>query len=126
MNNLEEKEYNNTYAIPANYTDSGKLLGGMLETRNTIEAVLLVGALGYAEIAWLPGDTIIKVVIITMTIIPLAVVALMGVGGNSLLQYVNHIVRFTLNRRKLHFRRIGHQYGQASKEKKKKKAKQDQ
>ncbi len=85
MNNLEEKEYNNTYAIPANYTDSGKLLGGMLETRNTIEAVLLVGALGYAEIAWLPGDTIIKVVIITMTIIPLAVVALMGVGGNSLL-----------------------------------------
>ena len=26
---MEEKEYSNIYAIPANYTDSGKLLGGM-------------------------------------------------------------------------------------------------
>ena len=29
---MDEKEFNNTYAIPANYTDSGQLLGGMLET----------------------------------------------------------------------------------------------
>lgn len=41
----EEKEYSNVYTIPPSYTDSGKLLGGMLETRNTIEAgaLLLVG-----------------------------------------------------------------------------------
>ena len=40
---MDEKEFNNTYAIPANYTDSGKLLGGMLETRNTIEAIIMLG-----------------------------------------------------------------------------------
>ena len=39
---MEEKEYSNVYAIPANYTDSGKLLGGMIDTRNAIEALLLV------------------------------------------------------------------------------------
>ena len=39
---MEEKEYSNVYAIPANYTDSGKLLGGMVETRNAVEAVALV------------------------------------------------------------------------------------
>jgi len=39
---MEEREYSNVYAIPTNYTDSGKLLGGMLEVRNTIEAGLLV------------------------------------------------------------------------------------
>lgn len=39
---MDEKEFNNTYAIPANYTDSGKLLGGMLETRNTIEAIVML------------------------------------------------------------------------------------
>ena len=27
---MEEKEYSNVYAIPANYTDSGKLLAGMM------------------------------------------------------------------------------------------------
>ena len=41
---MEEKEYSNVYAIPANYTDSGKLLGGMVETRNAIEAVFLTHA----------------------------------------------------------------------------------
>ena len=49
MKNLDEKEYNNVYAIPANYTDSGKLLGGMIDTRNAIETVILVLALGYPE-----------------------------------------------------------------------------
>lgn len=49
MNDIlnEEKEYNNIYAIPANYTDSGKILGGMLELRNAVETVLIVGAVGY-------------------------------------------------------------------------------
>ena len=46
---MDEKEFNNTYAIPANYTDSGKLLGGMLETRNTIEAIIMLGLVGYPE-----------------------------------------------------------------------------
>lgn len=46
MNNLDEKEYNNIYAIPANYTDSGKILGGMLEPRNAVEAVILLVAVG--------------------------------------------------------------------------------
>ena len=37
---MEDKEYSNVYAIPANYTDSGKLFGGMVDTRNAFEAVL--------------------------------------------------------------------------------------
>ena len=45
----EEKEFNNVYTIPPNYTDSGKLLGGMLETRNTIEAAALLLLVGYPE-----------------------------------------------------------------------------
>ncbi len=126
---MEEKEYNNIYAIPANYTDSGKLFGGMLETRNTVETVILIGTLGYAEIAWVPLETTMKVVVMTVTLIPLAVFSLMGVGGDSLLQYCSHIVRFGLNRRKLHYRRIGYKYGKNIKDRKKKKpqkAKQDQ
>lgn len=33
-------EEGNIYAIPANYTDSGKILGGMLSLRNIIEALI--------------------------------------------------------------------------------------
>lgn len=55
MNDIlnEEKEYNNIYAIPANYTDSGKILGGMLELRNAVETVLIVGAVGYPELTYI-------------------------------------------------------------------------
>lgn len=120
---MDEKEFNNTYAIPANYTDSGKLLGGMLETRNTIEAIIMLGLVGYPEIAWLHVDTTAKVVIMTVTLIPLGVVSLMGIGGDSLMQYLSHIVRFGLNRRKLHYRRIGYKYGSAKETHKKQKKK---
>ena len=124
---MEEKEFNNIYAIPANYTDSGKLLGGMLETRNTIEAIIMLGLVGYPEIAWLHTGATAKVVIMTVTLIPLGVISLMGIGGDSLMQYLSHIVWFGLNRRKLHYRRIGYKYGSMKEiRKKQKKKKQNQ
>ena len=107
---MEEKEYSNVYVIPANYTDSGKLLGGMVETRNAIEAVALVILVGYPELMWIPMPTTIRIVVMTVTLIPLAVVAVMGIDGDSLIQYTGHIFSFWFNRRKLHFRRVGYQY----------------
>ena len=103
---MDEKEYSNVYAIPANYTDSGKLLGGMLETRNAIETVLLVVLLGYPELILIPMPGTIRIVVMTVTLLPLAVVSMMGIDGDSLFQYVGHMIRFWINRRKLHFRRV--------------------
>ena len=77
MKNLEEKEYNNIYAIPANYTDSGKIFGGMLELRNTIEAALIVIIIGYPELMLIPMATTLRIVVMTVTLIPVAVIALM-------------------------------------------------
>ena len=63
---MEEKEYNNIYAIPANYTDSGKILGGMLEPRNAVETVVIVLLVGYPELMLIPmPSTIWETVIIT-------------------------------------------------------------
>jgi hypothetical protein len=103
---VDEKEFNNVYTIPANYTDSGKLLGGMLETRNTIEAGLLLALIGYPEFAWLPVAALPKIVVMTVTLLPTVILALMGVGGDSLGEYLHHMVKFRLNKRKLHMRRI--------------------
>lgn len=107
---MEEKETANLYVIPANYTDSGKLLGGMIDTRNAVETVLLVGAAGYPELFLIPMPGPARVVVMAVTLLPLAVVAAMGVDGGSLLQYLGSIARFWARRRKLHFRRVGMEY----------------
>ena len=116
---MEEKDYNNIFAIPANYTDSGKLLGGMVETRCAIEAILLVGLVGYPELFLIPMPTTIRIVVMTVTLLPLGVVALMGADGGSLLQYLWNIICFFIHRRKLHCRRVGYQYAQQAKKKRK-------
>ena len=110
---MESAEFNNVYAIPANYTDSGKLLGGMLETRNAVETVALVILVGYPELFLFSMPAMMRIVLMVLTLIPLAVVSMMGIDGDSLCQYLGHIIRFFINRRRLHFRRIGYHYDPA-------------
>ena len=117
---MEEKEYNNIYAIPANYTDSGKILGGMLEPRNAIETIAVVLIVGYPELMLIPMPGTIRIVVMTITLIPLSVISMMGIDGDSLFQYVGHIFRYFLNRRALHFRRVGYKYDQSQLKKRKK------
>ena len=107
---MDDKEFSNVFSIPANYTDSGKILGGMLEPRNAVEALVLIVLVGYPELMLIPMPSTIRIVVMTVTLIPLAVVAVMGIDGDSLLQYLGHIVSFWFSRRKLHFRRIGYKY----------------
>ena len=107
---MEEKEFNNTYAIPANYTDSGKIFGGMLEIRNTVETGILLMLLGYPELMLIPMSGTIRIVVMTVTLLPLSVLSLMGLDGDSLFQYLGHMVLYFARRRKLHFRRLGFPY----------------
>ena len=107
---MEEKEIKNVYAIPANYPDSGKLFGGMVETRNAVEAGILLLMVGYPEFAWIPMPGMIRIVVMVVTLIPLAVLAVMGIDGDSLFQYMGHICKFWIHRRKLHMRRVGYHY----------------
>ena len=123
MIHLDEKEYSNIYAIPANYTDSGKILGGMLEPRNAVEAVILVILLGYPELMLIPMPGTICIVVMTVTLLPTAIVAMMGIDGYSLFQYLSHIVRYMITKRKLHFRRVGYHYDPKQLRKKKKSGK---
>lgn len=117
---MDDREYSNVYAIPANYTDSGKILGGMLEPRNAIETVILLILVGYPELMLIPMPGTIRIVVMTVTLLPLAVVSMMGIDGDSLFQYAGHIVYYMMSRRKLHFRRVGYKYDPSQIRKKKK------
>lgn len=123
MSRLDEKEYNNVYAIPANYTDSGKIFGGMLELRNAVETAVLLLILGYPELIVIPMPGTIRIVVMTLTLLPIAVLSMMGIDGDSLFQYFGHMVSYVTRRRKLHYRRVGFQYDPNQLRRKKGKAK---
>lgn len=116
---MEEKEFNTTFAIPANYTDSGKIFGGMLEPRNAVEALILILAIGYPELMLIPMATTTRIVVMTVTLIPIGILAAMGIDGDSLFQYAGHIICYLAHRRKLHLRRVGYKYDQRQLRKKK-------
>ena len=99
---MDEKQ---TYAIPANYTDSGKLFGGMLAPRNAIETLILLVVFGYIELFLIPMPTTAKVIVAVVTLIPLGMISLMGIDGDSLFQYFGHIFKHISRKRKLNFRR---------------------
>ena len=110
---MEDKDSENIYAIPANYTDSGKILGGMLEARNAAETIILLIAVGYPELILIPMPGTVRIVVMTITLLPLSVLSLMGIDGDSLFMYIGHMIRYVLHKRKLHFRRVGYKYDPA-------------
>lgn len=63
---MDDKEFSNVFAIPANYTDSGKILGGMLEPRNAVEALVLIVLVGYPELMLIPMPSTIRIVVMTV------------------------------------------------------------
>ena len=103
---------NQTYSIPANYTDSGKLFGGMLAPRNAIETLILLVVFGYIELFLIPTPTTVKVIVAVVTLIPLAMISLMGINGDSLFQYFGHIVKHLSRKRKIHYRRPDYEQSQ--------------
>lgn len=106
---MEENENINVYLIPANYTDSGKIFGGMLSLRNAIEAILLVALLGYLEYALIPMTGVIRAVVMAVTLIPLAILAMIGINGDSLFTFLAHMTGFLFRRRKLTYREGVHE-----------------
>ena len=99
------EEENKYYVIPANYTDSGKWLGGLISLRNTIETIVLLAGVGYIEIALIPMIQSVRIIVMVLTMLPIGLITLMGIDGDSLFQYIGHVFRFWKRRRKLHFRK---------------------
>ena len=102
---IEEKEFNRYYAITANYTDSGRLFGGMVAARNAAETVIIAVMLGFIEIKLIPMSTIVRIIVMVLTILPTVIAAMIGIDGESLTQFIGHVVRYLKNKRKLHYRR---------------------
>lgn len=86
------------YVIPPNFMEGGTLFGGLLKTRNTIEAVILGLAVG-VPVLHLPFSLAVRVVILCLTALPLVLLALIGVSGMSLSAFIRLFFCFLHNRR---------------------------
>ncbi|WP_409967713.1 hypothetical protein RFF05_14250 [Bengtsoniella intestinalis] len=91
------------YRIPTNYTDAGRILG-MFPLRNLIETMLLVLPVTVLAIQYIHLPISPKIVVILTVIIPLGGFGLMGIGGDSLGQWVGGWWRWRQKRQQLFFR----------------------
>lgn len=76
-----------TYFIPANYTDAGKVMG-LFELRNVIEAAVLGLPVLLLCLALLPFEFTTKLMVTFAIFIPVAGFALIGLADDSLTRYL--------------------------------------
>jgi len=94
----ENQENHNHYIIPPNFIESGTFFGGMFKVRNAIEAAVLALAAGIPVFNLdLPLTT--KIIIICLTSLPLALLGLIGVSGESLSSFIMIFIKYLRNRR---------------------------
>ena len=105
------------YVIPPNFMEGGTLFGGLLKTRNTVEAVILGLVVG-VPVLHLPFSLTVRVVILCLTALPLVLLALIGVilsKATRCKELFHFDIRFVESNRVLFVRRkrrAAHSYNQ--------------
>ena len=94
------QEERDVYVIPPNFIEGGTLMGGMVKTRNAVEAGVL-GALTALPVLRLDLSLTARVIILCLTTLPLVLAALIGIGGESLSAFLLQFVSYLRNRRVL-------------------------
>lgn len=92
------QEQHEVYVIPPNFIDRGTLFGGMFKLRNAIEALALALLFGLPTFQ-LPFGLTTKIIILCLTALPLTLLAIIGISGESLSSFVINFFRFRRNRR---------------------------
>ena len=93
-----QTEERDVYRIPENFVDTGTVMGGMFQLRNVIEA----GAI--AAVCILPLFKVnisltAKIIVACVTALPLGLLALIGINGESLSSFIAGFFRFLHNKR---------------------------
>lgn len=95
-----------TYHIPTNYTDAGRLFG-LFEIRNAIEAVLLTVPVLFFCLYFLPLALTPKIIATLTVVVPLGGFGLIGISDDSLSRWLSCWWRWRKGRRLLTFRGEG-------------------
>lgn len=105
----EEEERPESYFIPDNYTESGRLFNGMFDTRKFFEAAIITVVIGFLEKVIIYDTAVNKTtptLIMIATLMPIFFVCLIGINGDPFTVFVRSLFTFLKNRRKMRFKRI--------------------
>lgn len=98
-----KKEENDIYIIPPNFIESGTIFGGTIKLRNAAEALLFSSVIGF-PVFHLPVTLTTKIIIACLTVLPVALFAIIGIGGESLSSFAFNFLLYLKKRRV-----VGHQ-----------------
>lgn len=94
---------NESFHIPANYTDAGKIMG-LFEIRNVVEAVLITIPLFFIAVRMLTFSLTINLSILMILCIPIGGFALIGINDDCLSRFVMTWWKWRKNRKIITFR----------------------
>lgn len=93
----------NDFLIPANFEDSGKIMG-LFSTRNVVEAVILVLPFAFCIFQLVPLSLTWKIILSSVFVIPIGGFALMGIRDDPLSIFVRTWFEWRKNRKILEYR----------------------
>ena len=96
---MSNKNDHDIYIIPPNFIETGTFFGGMFRARNVIEAGILALAIGTPVFLCLPFGLAARIIALCLTALPVALVALIGISGESLSQFLITFLKYLRNRR---------------------------
>ena len=88
------QEQRDSYVIPPNFIEGGSFFGGLFKARNVVEAVILAAGTGL-PILTLSLTLTVRIILLCLTSLPLALLALIGIAGMPLSSYI--ILFFSLS-----------------------------
>ena len=91
-------EENDVYIIPPNFIETGTVLGGTIKFRNAAEAVILSLLIGI-PVFHIPVTLTTRIIIACLTVLPVALFAIIGIGGESLSSFAINFFVFLKKRR---------------------------
>lgn len=97
-----KKEENDIYIIPPNFIESGTIFGGTIKLRNAAEALLFSLLIGF-PVFHLPVTLTTKITIACLTVLPVALFAIIGIGGESLSSFSFNFLIYLKKRRIIGF-----------------------
>ncbi len=93
-----QTEERDVYRIPENFVDTGTVMGGMFKLRNVIEAGA-IAAVFILPLFKINLSLTAKIIIACLTALPLGLLALIGVNGESLSAFILGFFKFLQNKR---------------------------
>lgn len=94
---------NETYYIPTNFTDAGRVMG-LFELRNLIEAVVLTLPILYLCLAFVSLSMTPKIIVTLTVLVPVGGFGLIGINDDSLTRWLGSWWRWRKGRRLITYR----------------------